>query len=154
MALDPKPGLVIRYDFLWKQDQRAGIESGKDRPCAIVLTSDERPDGSRDVLLCAITHTPPGKGETAVKVPAAVANHLGLDESPSWIKTDQVNKLVWEKGRIPHGISRTAKGEWTFDMVPQGLGRQVFEQVRDKARQRRLQTIDRDAASKRNPDPR
>lgn len=152
MALEPKPGLVVRYDFLWKEEQRAGVESGKDRPCAIVLTSTERPDGSKDVLLCAITHTPPGKGETAVKVPAAVANHLGLDESPSWIKTDQVNRLVWEKGRIPYGISPAAKGEWTFGMVPQALGRQVFEQVRDKARQRTLRTVDREAPSKRDTD--
>ena len=96
----------MRYDFLWKEDKTAGADSGKDRPCAIILTLAEKPDGSKDVLLCAITHTPPGKNETAVKVPASVAEQLGLDEGQPWIKTSQVNKLVWEKGRIPYGISQ------------------------------------------------
>jgi hypothetical protein len=144
VSFEPKAGLVVRYDFLWKEEQQAGVDSGKDRPCAIVLTSSERPDGSKDVLLCAITHTPPGKGETAIKVPVGVAKHLGLDEGQSWIKTDQLNKLVWEKGRIPHGISPARKGEWAFGMIPQGLGKQVFDQVREKARSRSLETIQRD----------
>jgi hypothetical protein len=145
VSFEPKVGLVVRYDFLWKEEQGAGLDTGKDRPCAIVLASAEKADGSKDVLLCAITHTPPARNETAVKMPPAVARYLGLDEGQSWIKTDQVNKLVWEKGRIPYGISQAKKGEWTFGMVPQGLGREVFEQVRDKARQRTLRTVDRDA---------
>jgi len=144
VSFEPKPGLVVRYDFLWKEEQRAGVESGKDRPCAIVLTSAERADGSKDVLLCGITHSPPGRNETAVKVPPAVARHLGLDDQQSWIKTDQVNRLTWEKGRIPYGISQARKGEWTFGMIPQGLGKQVFEQVRERARSRTLQTVERD----------
>jgi len=120
-----------------------GVEDGKDRPCAIVLTSAERPDGSKDVLLCAITHSPPGKNETAIKVPPAVAKHLGLDHEQSWIKTDQVNRLTWEKDRIPYGISQTRQGEWSFGMLPHSLGEQVFEQVREKARNRTLQTVRR-----------
>lgn len=144
MALEPKPGLVVRYDFLWKEEQRAGIVDGKDRPCAIVMTSAERTDGSKDVLLCAITHSPPAKNETAVKIPPAVAKHLGLDHEQSWIKTDQVNRLTWEKGRIPYGISQAHKGEWSFGMIPRGLGEQTFEQVRAKARSRALKTVSRD----------
>ena len=135
---------MVRYDFLWKEQQRAGIEGGKDRPCAIVMTTAERPDGSKDVLLCAITHSPPGKSETAVKIPPAVAKHLGLDHEQSWIKTDQVNRLTWEKGRIPYGISQAHKGEWSFGMIPRGLGEQVFAQVREKARSRTLAAVDRD----------
>ena len=35
---DPKPGLVIRYSFLWSHERdRGAIEGSKDRPCAIVL---------------------------------------------------------------------------------------------------------------------
>ncbi|PSJ56709.1 type II toxin-antitoxin system PemK/MazF family toxin [Kumtagia ephedrae] len=144
MALEPKPGLVVRYDFLWKEEKQAGLDSGKDRPCAIVITSAERPDGTKDVLLCAITHSPPGRSEAGIKVPAAVAKHLGLDYEQSWIKTDQVNRLTWEKGRIPYGISQARKGEWSFGMIPRGLGQQVFDQVREKARNRTLLTVSRD----------
>jgi hypothetical protein len=144
VSFEPKPGLVVRYDFLWREEQRAGVESGKDRPCAIILMSAERADGSKDVLLCAITHSPPGRNEGAVEVPSAVSRHLGLDDEQSWIKTDQVNRLTWEKGRIPYGISQARKGEWAFGMIPQGLGKQVFEQVRERARSRTLQTVERD----------
>ncbi len=144
MTLEPKPGLVIRYDFLWKDQQQTGLDSGKDRPSAIVFASEERPDGSKAVYLCAITHSPPGKGETAVKVPEAVARHLGLDDVQSWIKTDQVNQFIWEKGRIPYGVSQTPKGQWSYGQLPQKLGQQVFEQVRDKARSRSLETVRRD----------
>ncbi len=134
----------MRYDFLWKEEEAAGKESGKDRPCAIVLATAEKPDGSRDVLLCAITHSPPGKSETAVAIPAAVAQHLGLDDDQSWIKTDQVNVLTWPKGRIPYGITPATEGKWSFGEIPQGLGRQVLEQVRTKVRAGRLATVRRD----------
>jgi hypothetical protein len=34
----PRPGLVIRYSYLWESEARQGREEGvKDRPCAIVL---------------------------------------------------------------------------------------------------------------------
>ncbi len=102
MEFEPKPGLVVRYDFLWKEDSVKGLVSGKDRPCAIVLTTAAKTDGSVGVLLCAITHAPPGQGETAVAMPPAVARHLGLDGEPSWVKTDQVNLLQWGKG--PHSL--------------------------------------------------
>jgi len=106
VTIEPKPGLVIRYDFLWKEEKQAGIEEGgKDRPCAIVLTMNEKPDGSKDVLLCAITHSPPSQNETTLEIPPKVALHLGLDHSRSWIKTDQINRLQWEKGRILPGVT-------------------------------------------------
>ena len=34
----PRPGLVIRYSYLWESEAGAGREEGvKDRPCAIIL---------------------------------------------------------------------------------------------------------------------
>jgi mRNA-degrading endonuclease toxin of MazEF toxin-antitoxin module len=144
VALEPKPGLVVRYDFLWKEEEAAGKDSGKDRPCAIVLVLAEKADGGRDVLLCAITHSRPLKGETAVAVPSAVSQHLGLDDDQSWIKTDQVNVLSWPTGRIPYGITPASEGKWSFGEIPQALGQQIVEQVRAKARARTLRTVRRD----------
>ncbi|MBL4590746.1 MAG: type II toxin-antitoxin system PemK/MazF family toxin [Phycisphaerales bacterium] len=145
MPIEPKPGLVIRYDFLWKEEKQAGIEDGrKDRPCAIVLTMNEKQDGSKDVLLCAITHSPPAKNETAVEIPPKVARHLGLDHNRSWIKTDQINRLTWAKGRTPPGVTPARKGKWEFGMMPQALGKQMHNQVREKAKSRFLKTVERD----------
>lgn len=135
---------MIRYDFLWKEEKQAGIEDGrKDRPCAIVLTMNEKPDGTKDVLLCAITHSPPAKNEKAVEIPPKVARHLGLDHSRSWIKTDQINRIQWQKGLIPPGVTPARKGKWEFGMIPQALGKQTFTQVREKAKSRLLKTVDR-----------
>jgi hypothetical protein len=145
VTFEPKAGLVIRYDFLWKQEKDAGQEHGrKDRPCAIILTSTELQNGSRDVVLCAITHTPPSKGESAVQIPLDVARQLGLDHAQSWIKTGEVNMFNWEKGRIPHGITPARKGEWIFGRIPQGVGQQAFNQVQENIRDQTLQKVRRD----------
>lgn len=70
MSFEPKPGLIIRYDYLWKEEADKGYTDGrKDRPCAIVIATKPRDDGSRDVIVCPITHSPPMGDETAVAIP-------------------------------------------------------------------------------------
>lgn len=150
MAITPKQGLVVRYDFLWKTEADQGQEHGrKDRPCAIILATTENIDGSREVVLCPITHAPPSRGQRAVEMPAKVAAHLGFDGQTCWIKTHEVNTLTWEKGRIPFGISEARKGQWAFGMLPQQLTKRAFEQVRFYARQRTLKTVKRDKDGRR-----
>ncbi len=145
MAIEPKPGLVIRYDFLWKEEERAGQERGmKDRPCAIILATKPREDGSKEVVLCPITHSPPRGSESGVEIPLKVARHLGLDGERSWIKTHQVNTAVWEADRLPYGVTPARDGEWSFGQLPQVLGRQAFEQVREHSRERTLAQVRRD----------
>ena len=55
---EPKPGLVLRYDYLWTHEAAAGQDQGKDRPACLVAATDAlvRP---RHVVLLPITHTPP-----------------------------------------------------------------------------------------------
>lgn len=91
MALpDPKPGLVIRYDFLWSHEAAAGQDQGKDRPACLVAASDSlaRP---RFVVLLPITHTPPAGETIGVESPAAVKQAIGLDEAPSWVIVSEHN---------------------------------------------------------------
>ena len=145
MALEPKAGLVISYDFLWQEQADAGLEDGaKDRPCAIILAGRERADGSREVVLCPITHSAPRGAESGVRVPPKVAAHLGLDNEQSWIKTHQVNVVRWEKGRIPFGVSQASSGEWSYGQLPQPLGREVYQQVRARSQARSLAYVRRD----------
>jgi hypothetical protein len=145
LTLTPEPGLVIRYDFLWKHESQDGQEHGlKDRPCAIILASTVRDDGSRDIVLCPITHNPPEPGQNAVEIPLKVALHLGLDDVRSWIKTHEVNTLVWEQDRIPFGVTKARDNQWAFGKLPFALGKQAFDHVREHARFRRLKTTKRD----------
>lgn len=145
MALTPKAGLVVRYDFLWKDEANQGQEHGrKDRPCAIILTTSKNKDGSREVILCPLTHAPPAKDQHAVEMPAKVAAHLGLDPDKCWIKTHEINTLIWEKDHIPFGVSVARKGHWSFGMLPHQLTKRAFEQVRFYAQNRILKNVKRD----------
>jgi len=91
---DPKPGLVIRYDFLWSHEAAAGQDQGKDRPACLVAASDSlaRP---RFVVLLPITHTPPAGEMIGVEIPAAVKQAIGLDEAPSWVIVSEHNIDEW-----------------------------------------------------------
>ena len=52
----PKPGLVIRYSFLWSHERDAGAdEAAKDRPCAIVVASRRDADGGVTVIVVPVT---------------------------------------------------------------------------------------------------
>lgn len=58
MSFEPKPSLIIRFDFLWKEEERAGHTDGcKDRPCAIILATKPKEGGIQEVILCSITHS-------------------------------------------------------------------------------------------------
>ena len=144
--LDPKPGLVIRYDFLWKEEERAGRTEGrKDRPCAIVVATRPNPNGSRTVVLCPITHTPPKDEDSAVEIPVKMARYLSLDNDRMWIKTHQVNILEWEKRFPPTGVVPASKGRWAFGQLHAALTKQVIEQVRNKSRSGGLDKVKRES---------
>ena len=99
---EPENGLVIRYDFLWKAEHDKGQNYGlKDRLCAIVLTSKAREDGSRQVVVCPITHTSPEDRSRAIEVPVKVAAHLRLDGQRSWIRTYEVTHSLGRRGAFP-----------------------------------------------------
>src|SRR5690348_6590879 len=95
MALpDPKPGLVVRYDYLWSREAAAGRDQGKDRPACLVAASDSltRP---RYVLLLPITHSPPDGDTAGVDIPTKVKQAVGLDDAPSWVSVSEQNVDEW-----------------------------------------------------------
>ena len=150
MAYEPKIGDVIRYDFLWKEEERQGrIDGAKDRPCAVVLASKETEDGSRRLYLAPITHSPAAISDDSkgVEIPAKVSRHLGLDDEKSWIKTNQLNELIWPKDQIPVGVVPTKSGAWTYGRLPQDLGKQVYDGVRHHAQAHTIETVKRDLAT-------
>lgn len=128
MALPvPRPGLVIRYGFLWCEDAARGHEEGdKDRPCAVVLTTRTR-HGETVVTVLPITHTPPRNLDLAVEIPVATKRRLGLDDDRSWIVVTDANRFVWPgpdlRPRRPGDASSVAYG-----LLPAAL----LEAVRDK----------------------
>jgi hypothetical protein len=67
----PRPGLVIRYSYLWAREADQGQEEGvKDRPCAVVLVVFDEPDRPR-VRVLPITHTAPADPRDGLEIPPA-----------------------------------------------------------------------------------
>lgn len=120
-----KPGLVIRYSFLWSHEKDAGAEEGsKDRPCAIVIAAPRHENGDIAVIVAPITHAPPDDQSDSMEIPTAVCRSLGLDGQRHWLRVDELNRFAW-----PGYDLRTIPGkpgEYAYGMLP----RPVFEQLR------------------------
>lgn len=122
----PKPGLVIRYSFLWSHEAAAGAEEGsKERSCAIIVAA-RLVDGEIRTIVAPITHLEPEDAEASLELPAAVSRMLKLDGERHWLKLDELNRFTWP-GYDLRPIPGT-KGEYAYGMLPQPL----FEALRAK----------------------
>ena len=92
----PEPGLVVNYSYLWHHEHAAGHDEGrKDRPSVIVLCVERIDDSATIVTVLPITHSAPADKGAAVEIPAAIKQHLGLDNERSWIVVAEGNEFVW-----------------------------------------------------------
>ena len=68
---EPRPGLVIRYSYLWGREAREGREEGvKERPCAIVLVLLRK--GAHPIVrVLPVTHSSPANPADALEIPSA-----------------------------------------------------------------------------------
>ena len=93
---EARPGLVFRYEYLWKRQASAGQTVGeKERPACMVLAVAGQAGGQR-VLIVPITSQLPAGNVPVVEIPPAVKRHLGLDvDYPSWIILNEANIDSW-----------------------------------------------------------
>jgi hypothetical protein len=135
----PVPGLVIRYSFLWREAAARGEEEGgKDRPCAVVLVSEDQ-NREKVLLVLPVTHSPPADPELAVEIPAETKRRLGLDDDRSWIVVTDANRFVWPGPDLRPGVRGDASSV-AYGLLPRGL----FYEVREKfahAIERRLSSV-------------
>ena len=124
---EPVPGLVISYAYLWRDEALRGQEEGrKDRPCVIILAVEEG-NGRTVVTVAPVTHTPPTHPESAIEIPAATKQRLGLDSARSWVIAADLNRFVWP-GVDLRPIRRGAK-TYSHGLLPAALYRQVRDRV-------------------------
>lgn len=128
MALpSPSPGLVIRYAFLWREQAARGREEGdKDRPCAVVLTTQDV-EGDQIVVVLPVTHAAPRNHDLAVELSRETKRRLGLDDERSWIVLTDANRFVWPGPDLRPRVTGDASSV-TYGYLP----RRVFLEVRDK----------------------
>jgi hypothetical protein len=122
---EPKPGLVVRYDYLWTREASAGRDQGKDRPACLVAASDSTRT-PRFVVILPITHTPPDSDVVAVEIPPKVRRAIGLDDAPSWVIVSEHNVDEWPNGGLASIPGRP--GVFSYGFIPPGL----FGQIKEK----------------------
>jgi hypothetical protein len=117
MALPtPAPGLLVSYSYLWHHQRWAGVVEGrKVRPCAIVVAVADD-DGDTRVYVAPITHTKPDDPH-AVELSLAVKQRLGLDDHPSWIITNELNRFIWP-GYDLRPVSRDKPDTFAWGFLP------------------------------------
>jgi hypothetical protein len=88
------------------------------------------------VLVLAVTHTPPNDPFDAVALPNHLKAAVGLDDRPAWIVTTEGNAFVWPgpdirpvPGRVPPVV--------VYGRMPTALMRKVVESyLANRTRQR------------------
>ena len=137
----PRPGLVIRYSYLWRDEADRGREEGtKDRPCVIVLTV-ETEDGGMTVRVAPITHTPPDNPADAVEIPSATKRRLNLDDARSWISARETNVFVWPGPDIRP--IRGKGGASSYGMIAGDTFRILRDRIIANIERRRARTTER-----------
>ena len=137
----PKPGLVIRYSFLWSHDAAAGADEGsKDRPCAIIVATTTV-DGEVRTIVAPITHLEPEDAEASLELPAAVSRTLKLDGERHWLKLDELNRFTWP-GYDLRPIPGT-RGDYAYGMLPQPIFEALRAKILARSRAGKSRSLDR-----------
>lgn len=138
----PKPGLVIRYSFLWSNEKaRGATEGSKDRPCAIVVAARTAENGDIDTIVAPITHSPPEDPTVSIEIPAATCISLNLDRGRHWLRLDELNRFAWP-GFDLRPIPGKA-GQYEYGMLPPTLFHQLREGILARQKVRAGEIISR-----------
>ncbi len=137
---EPRPGLVIRYDYLWSREAAEGRQQSKDRPACLVATSDSSTT-PRFVVILPITHSSPRGDHVGIEIPHKVRRALGLDDAPSWVLVSDHNVDEWPNAGLTLVPGRPDM--WSYGFIPPGLFAQIKARFLELAQQGRSTGIQR-----------
>ena len=139
-APEPKPGLVIRYDYLWGREAAEGREHGKDRPACLVVASDPLVM-PQFVVILPITHTRPRGDVVGIEIPFRVREAIGLDDEPCWVIVSEFNVDEWPS---PGLVSVPARqGAFSYGFLPPRLFAQIKAKFLELAEEGRTSEVRR-----------
>jgi hypothetical protein len=134
---------VVGYSFLWlSEHQKSRVEGTKDRPCVIVLATQNTAD-EIIVMVAPITHSLSGIEVAAVEIPATTKDRLGLDAERSWVIVSEVNRFIWP-GPGLRPVSREMADRFDYGMLPPKLFNQITKRLVEHARRGRTALIIRE----------
>ncbi|GLH77685.1 hypothetical protein SSBR45G_25930 [Bradyrhizobium sp. SSBR45G] len=137
---EPKPGLVVRYDYLWSREAAQGRHQGKDRPTCLVAATDSLTT-PRYVVLLPITHTPPDDTTVGIEIPSKVKQAIGLDNAPSWVIVSEYNVDEWPNAGVTPIPGKPAT--FSYGFIPPGLFARIKAEFLVLARQRKSGAVRR-----------
>jgi len=137
---EPKPGLVIRYDYLWSREAAAGRDQGKDRPACLVAASDSTTT-PRFVVILPITRAAPVGDTVGIEIPPKVRRAIGLDDAPTWVIVSEHNVDEWPNGGLAPIPGRP--GIFSYGFVPPGLFAQIKAKFLELSEQGRAARVRR-----------
>ena len=129
----PRPGLVIRYSYLWDSEARAGREEGvKDRPCAIILVILR--EGEHPIVrVLPVTHAAPADPADALEIPPPTKQRLGLDSERSWVILSEANDFIWPGPDLRPAVSGDPSTV-VYGMLPPGFMAVLRERLAQRRR--------------------
>ena len=133
---EPRPGLVIRYSYLWEREAREGREEGvKDRPCAIVLVLLR--EGERPIVrVLPVTHSAPHDPADALEIPQITKIRLGLDAERSWVVLSEANDFIWPGPDLRPAVNGDPTSV-VYGMLPPRFMKVVRERLLQQWRRKR-----------------
>jgi hypothetical protein len=131
----PRPGLVIRYSYLWESEARLGREEGaKDRPCAIILVLLR--EGEHPIVrVLPVTHAPPVDPADALEIPQPTKQRLGLDSERSWVKLSEANDFIWPGPDLRPAVNGDPASV-AYGMLPPGFMAVLRERLAQRRREK------------------
>jgi len=139
----PRPGLVVRYAFLWSHEAETGaVEAVKDRPCAIVVAARSDPGGDIRTIVAPITHTPPLDPTASIEIPSDVCRMLGLDGDRQWLRFDELNRFAWPGFDLRPIPGRAAA--YDYGMLPPNLFEKLKQGILRRQKERPIKPLPRD----------
>jgi hypothetical protein len=128
---EPRPGLVIRYSYLWASEAEAGREDGvKDRPCAIVLVLLR--EGEHPIVrVLPVTYSTPADPADALEIPQQTKQRLGLDSERSWVVLSEANDFIWPGPDLRPAMNGDLSSV-AYGALPPGFMRVLRERLLEK----------------------
>lgn len=156
--VEPKPGMVINYGYLWARQVNEGLTHGeKFRPSLILAVKQE--DDRKMVYVSPVTHTPPFYPEESLIIPMEERTRLGFDthhayeagEKPldlatpktSWLMLSEVNKFEWPGTEIRSVPRRTEKRQF-YGFISGKFLAAAQNKLRDMVDLKRFKTVARE----------
>jgi hypothetical protein len=91
---EPPIGSLIAYEYLWLSQSAVREDAVKVYPAALIFAK-KLIGGVTLAHAVGVSHKPPAPSEKALEIPRKLKRHLGLDDQPAWIYTDQINQFAW-----------------------------------------------------------